>query len=48
MMAMIDLYVMPQGFWSMHIYWDAILLVLLALGAGQVSADHVIRYVTRR
>jgi putative oxidoreductase len=48
MMAMIDLCVMPQGFWSMHIYWDAILIVLLTLGAGQISADHVIRYVTRR
>jgi putative oxidoreductase len=48
MLAMIDCYVMPQGFWSMHIYWDAILLVLLALGAGQISVDHVIRYVTRR
>jgi len=48
MLAMIDLYVMPQGFWSMHIYWDAILMVLLALGAGQISIDHVIRFVTRR
>jgi putative oxidoreductase len=48
MMAMIDLYVMPQGFWSMHVYWDAVLLVLFTLGAGQVSVDHVIRYVTRR
>lgn len=48
MMAAIDVYVMPQALWSMHIYWDAILAVLLTLGAGQISVDHVIRYVTRR
>ena len=48
MTAVIDVYVMPQALWSMHIYWDAILLVLLSLGAGQISVDHVIRFVTRR
>jgi putative oxidoreductase len=48
MMAAIDVYVMPEALWSMHIYWDAILAVLLTLGAGQISVDHVIRFVTRR
>jgi len=48
MMMAIDVYVMPQALWSMHVYWDAILVVLLTLGAGQISVDHVIRFVTRR
>ncbi|MGH6726749.1 MAG: DoxX family protein [Pseudolabrys sp.] len=45
---LIHVYVMPQAFWSLHIYWAAILLVLLAHGAGQISLDRVIRFVARR
>jgi len=45
---LIHVYVMPQAFWSLHIYWAAILLVLLAHGPGQISLDRVIRFVARR
>jgi hypothetical protein len=31
-----------------HIYWASILMVLLALGPGQISVDAIIRFVTRR
>jgi putative oxidoreductase len=48
MTALIQVYVLPQALWSVHIYWAAILTVLLALGPGQVSIDAVIRFVSRR
>ena len=48
MTAMIQVYVMPQALWSVHIYWAAMLTVLLSLGAGQISIDHIIHYVARR
>jgi putative oxidoreductase len=48
MTALIQIYVMPQALWSVHIYWASILMVLLSLGAGQISADAIIRFVTRR
>ncbi len=48
MTALIQIYVMPQALWSVHVYWASILMVLLALGAGQISLDHIIRFVARR
>ena len=48
MTAMIQIYVMPGALWSTHVYWAAILLVLLSRGAGQISVDHIIRFVARR
>ncbi len=48
MTALIQIYVMPQALWSVHIYWASILMVLLSLGAGQISVDAIIRFVTRR
>jgi putative oxidoreductase len=48
MTAVIQLYVVPEALWTVHIYWASMLLVLLSLGAGQVSADAVIRFVARR
>ena len=47
-LAGMQLYVQPAELWTTYVYWGAILLVLLARGAGAISADHVIRYVTRR
>lgn len=47
MTAMIQIYVMPQALWSVHVYWAAILLVLLARGAGQISIDAIVRAVAR-
>jgi putative oxidoreductase len=48
MTALIQVYVMPQALWSVHVYWASILTVLLALGPGQISIDAIIRFVTRR
>ncbi len=31
--------------WSLHIYWISILLVLISLGPGVISIDHVVRYL---
>jgi putative oxidoreductase len=42
MTAMIQV-VGPQALWSLHICWASILLVLISLGPGVVSIDHVIR-----
>ena len=41
--ALIQLYVMPQALWTAHVYWAAILLVLISRGPGQVSIDHFIK-----
>jgi putative oxidoreductase len=46
--ATIQIYVLPGALWSVHVYWAAILLVLVSLGAGQISADHMIRLIARR
>jgi putative oxidoreductase len=48
MTALIQIYVMPQALWSVHVYWASILLVLLSMGAGQISVDHIVRYIARR
>jgi putative oxidoreductase len=48
MTALIQIYVMPQALWTLHVYWAAILLVLLARVPGQISVDHIIRFIARR
>ena len=45
--AFMQLYVMPQALWSLHVYWAAILLVLLSRGPGAFSIDHFI-WLARR
>ncbi len=44
LMIFIDRYLAPDAFWSLHIYWYAILLVLMSCGAGTLSVDRIIRY----
>src|SRR5215813_1326350 len=39
MTAVIEIFVYPQA-WPTHVQWAAMLLVLLARGAGSVSIDH--------
>ncbi len=39
---------MPQALWSVHIYWASMLMVLVSLGGGQISIDHIIRFIARR
>ena len=46
--ALIQIYVLPDALWSTHIYWAAILTVLLSRGPGPISVDHIIRFFTRR
>ena len=48
MTGVISFYVMPQALWSVHVYWAAILLVLVSKGAGALSVDNLIRIVARR
>lgn len=48
MTVMIQVFVLPQALWTAHIYWGALLLTLISLGPGQVSVDHVIRWLSRR
>ena len=45
MTGLISVYVMPEAFWTTHVYWIAILIVLLSLGPGAISIDRLIRYV---
>jgi putative oxidoreductase len=46
--AMLALYVAPQAFWTAHIFWAAILLVLVSRGPGEFSLDALIRMIARR
>jgi putative oxidoreductase len=48
MTALIQVFVLPEALWSVHVYWAAILLVLLSRGPGQISLDYIIRYFARR
>lgn len=48
MTAMISYFVLPQVFLTTHIFWAAILLVLIARGPGAVSVDNLIRKIAGR
>jgi putative oxidoreductase len=48
MTAAIQVFAGPEALWSLHIYWASILLVLISLGPGVVSIDHVIRHFYER
>jgi putative oxidoreductase len=48
MTAMIQIYVMPEALWTVHVFWASILLVLLSRGPGQISIDHIIRFIAKR
>jgi putative oxidoreductase len=45
--VMMQLYIAPQALWTAHIYWGAILIVLMSLGAGKISVDHIVRLFKR-
>jgi putative oxidoreductase len=44
MTALIQFFLLPQLWWSTHVYWVAILMVLMSVGPGAVSLDALIRY----
>jgi putative oxidoreductase len=46
--VLLQLYVSPQALWTAHIYWGAILIVLMSLGAGKISVDQILRLIARR
>ena len=46
--VLLQVYVMPGMLWVAHIYWGAILLVLMTVGPGAISVDALIRTVYRR
>lgn len=48
MTAMIQFYVLPEALWTTPVYWASLLMVLLALGAGRISHDALIRAVACR
>jgi putative oxidoreductase len=45
MTVLLSVYVMPAAFWTTHVYWIAILMVLMSVGPGAVSLDRLIRYI---
>jgi putative oxidoreductase len=46
--ALFQFYLMPDALWTAHIYWAAMLLVLISRGPGQISIDHIIRFLAKR
>jgi putative oxidoreductase len=43
--GLMQLYVMPDAWWSAHVYWMLILLVLITVGPGGLSLDALIRHI---
>lgn len=41
----IQVFAAPAALWSLYIYWISILLVLISLGPGPVSVDHLMRHL---
>jgi putative oxidoreductase len=41
-------FIMPEALWTTHAYWAAILMVLISRGPGQISVDHIIRFIAKR
>lgn len=45
---LLQIYVAPAMWWSLHVYWLSILIVLVLLGPGAISIDALIRTIYRR
>jgi putative oxidoreductase len=45
---LLQVYVAPALWWSHHVYWVCLLLVLVALGPGGASIDALLRYLYKR
>jgi putative oxidoreductase len=45
--VLMQIYVAPQALWSLHVYWAALLLVLISRGPGALSVDHFIKLASR-
>jgi putative oxidoreductase len=46
--AVFQFYLMPEALWTTQIYWAAMLLVIVSRGPGQISIDHIIRFLAKR
>ncbi|MGJ0396500.1 MAG: DoxX family protein [Methylocystis sp.] len=42
MTMVIQIFVFPDAWWTVHAYWAAILIVLIARGPGAISLDHLL------
>ncbi len=42
MTLVIQLFVYPDAWWTVHAYWAALLLVLIARGPGALALDHFV------
>ncbi len=42
MTLVIQIFVYPDAWWTVHAYWAAILVVLIARGPGALSLDHLL------
>jgi putative oxidoreductase len=40
-----QIYMAPDAFWTLHVYWISMMLVLLTCGPGEIAIDRIIRYV---
>jgi putative oxidoreductase len=45
LVALLQFYVMPDAWWTTHVYWTLILLVLMSAGPGAISLDGLIRHI---
>ena len=48
MTIVIQVYVLPEALWTVHVYWAALLLVLMTVGPGAVSIDRLIGFLSGR
>jgi putative oxidoreductase len=46
--ALLQIYVAPDALWTAHVYWIAILLVLLTCGGGAISLDRLMRHLYQK
>jgi uncharacterized membrane protein YphA (DoxX/SURF4 family) len=45
--VLLQVYVVPGMWWPAHVYWAAIVLVLITVGPGAISVDALIRAIYR-
>ena len=48
MTMVIQIFVYPEAFWSVHLLWFALALVLITHGAGRFSLDNIIDWRTHK
>ena len=48
MTMVIQIFVYPEAFWSVHLLWFALALVLITHGAGRFSLDNIIERRTHK